>query len=212
MISTVDGLRVLVVADDPLARAGLGALLADHPGCFVVGQVGREADLPDMIEVYRPDVLVWDLGWDPTLHLERLADLQEAHPPVVALIPDSTHAAGARAAGVRGLLLRDSNISGLVATLQAVAQGLVVFEPELVAAAMPSSDQTPKELIGVLTPREHEILQLVAEGLPNKSIASSLMISEHTVKFHINSILGKLDAQSRTEAVTRATRLGLILL
>jgi len=63
-----------------------------------------------------------------------------------------------------------------------------------------------------LTPREQEVLQLLAEGLPNKAIASQLSISEHTVKFHVNAIMGKLGAQSRTEAVTRATRAGLILL
>jgi DNA-binding NarL/FixJ family response regulator len=63
-----------------------------------------------------------------------------------------------------------------------------------------------------LTPREQEVLQLLAEGLPNKTIADSLHISEHTVKFHVNAILSKLGAQSRTEAVVRATRLGLLLL
>ena len=66
--------------------------------------------------------------------------------------------------------------------------------------------------MGELTPREHEVLGLVAEGLPNKSIADHLSISEHTVRFHVNSIMSKLGAQSRTEAVTRATRLGLLLL
>jgi DNA-binding NarL/FixJ family response regulator len=64
----------------------------------------------------------------------------------------------------------------------------------------------------VLTPREQEVLQLLAEGLPNKTIADRLYISEHTVKFHVNAILSKLGAQSRTEAVVRATRLGLLLL
>lgn len=205
-------MRVLIVADDPLARAGLAALLADQPGCAVVGQVAGEADLPDALDVHRPDVTLWDLGWDPTSSLERLADLADAGPPIVALLPDEAHATGARTAGARGLLLRDTGADPLVAALMAVAQGLVVLEPSLAAAMLAAGDQAPAPLIEELTPRELEVLQLLAEGLPNKAIARRLDISQHTVKFHVNAILGKLGAQSRTEAVVRATRMGLILL
>jgi len=205
-------LRVLVVADDPLARAGLAALLVSQPGCTVAAQVSGEADPIAMLELYNPDVVVWDLGWDPALALERLADLREAGPPVVALLPDGTYAAEARTSGAIGLLLRDSGAPGLVAALMAVARGLVVLDPELAAAAPPAGDRMPAPTIGDLTPREMEVLRLLAEGLTNKSIAHRLEISEHTVKFHVNAIMGKLGAQSRTEAVTRATRLGLILL
>ena len=207
-----NGLRVLVVADDPLARGGLAALLTDHPGCTVVGQVAGEGDLSAVLGIYRPEVVAWDLGWNPTLALQHLSDLREAQVPVVALLPDETHAADAWTAGARGLLLRDSDAASLILTLNTVAQGLVVLDPELAAALSPVRDRAPAPLIGELTPREHEVLRLLAEGLPNKSIAHKLGISEHTVKFHVNAILGKLDAQSRTEAVTRATRLGLILL
>ena len=73
------------------------------------------------------------------------------------------------------------------------------------APAAPGSDSAP-----LLTPREHDVLRLLAEGLPNKGVASRLEVSEHTVKFHVNSIMGKLNAQSRTEAVILATRLGLL--
>jgi two-component system nitrate/nitrite response regulator NarL len=208
----VNDLRVLIVADDPLARAGLAALLADQPGCVVVGQVAGEADLPAALDVHRPDVALWDLGWDPTSSLERLADLAEAGPPIVALLPDESHAADARTAGASGLLLRDTGADPLVAALMAAAQGLLVLEPSLAAAMPAAGDQAPTPLIEELTPRELEVLQLLAEGLPNKAIARRLDISEHTVKFHVNAILGKLGAQSRTEAVVRATRVGLILL
>ena len=122
------------------------------------------------------------------------------------------HAASIWAAGARGLLLRTSSPAGLAAALTAVAQGLAVLDPELTAAVSPVRDSAPPPLNVDLTPREQEVLQLLAEGLPNKAIADKLGISEHTAKFHINSILGKLSARSRTEAVTRATRLGLIVL
>jgi len=202
---------VLVVADDPLARAGLATLLAGQPGCSVVGQVAGDVDLVATRQVYRPDVLVWDLGWgDPTQSLERLAGLHDV--PVVALVSDEAHAADAWAAGARGLLRREADVESLVAALRSVAQGLVSFDPVLAAALIPPQDQAPTPLAEELTPRELEVLRLLAQGLPNKAIAQRLEISEHTVKFHVNAILGKLGVQSRTEAVVHATRLGLILL
>ena len=201
---------MLVVADDPLARAGLATLLAGQPGCSVVGQAAGDVDLA-AVKVYRPDVLVWDLGWgDITQSLERLAGLHDV--PVVGLVPDEAHAADAWAAGARGLLRREADAESLAAALRSVALGLASLDPALATALIPSQDQAPAPLAEELTPRELEVLRLVAQGLPNKAIAQRLEISEHTVKFHVNAILGKLGVQSRTEAVVHATRLGLILL
>jgi DNA-binding NarL/FixJ family response regulator len=212
--------RVLIVADDPLARAGLAALLAAQPGCVVVGQVGEEAHLPAARQVYRPDVVLWDVGWDrapststpAVAGLEHLEELAEAGLPAVVLLADEAQAAEARLAGARGLFLRDTGAERLAAALAAVAQGLVVLDPSLAASLLASRDPSSSTLVEDLTPREQEVLRLLAEGLPNKAIALRLGISEHTVKFHVNAVLGKLGAQSRTEAVVRATRLGLILL
>jgi DNA-binding NarL/FixJ family response regulator len=208
---TRDVLRILIVADDPLARAGLATLLADQPGWSVVGRIALDADLPASLEAYSPDVAVWDLGWNPALAMERLA-VTRGTLPSVALLPDETYAADAWAAGAQGLLLRDADVERQAAAVTAVAQGLTAFDPALVAALVPIREQAPLPPPEALTPRELEVLRLLAEGLSNKAIARRLEISEHTVKFHTNAILGKLGAQSRTEAVVRATRLGLILL
>lgn len=208
--SPFNELRILIVADDVLARAGLAALVVDWPGCTVAGQTSGEGDLWDELEVYRPDLLLWDLGWEPTRALERLTDLQGFSAPMVVLLPGEAYAAEAWTAGARGILLRNVEVSSLLAALRAVAQGLAVLDPQLAATALLARDRSPTPLVGQLTPRELEVLRLLAEGLPNKSIAQRLGISEHTVKFHVNAILTKLDAQSRTEAVSRATRLGLI--
>ncbi len=205
-------LRVLIIASDPLTRAGLAALLADQAGYNVNGQISEDTDLDMALDVYRPDVVVWDLGWTPAPALERLADLEEDAPPVVALLPDEATAAEAWAAGARGLLPRDVALESLVAALAAVVQGLVVLAPGLAGALQPSGELAPAPLAEELTPRERQVLHLLAEGLSNKAIAYQLDISEHTVKFHVNAIMGKLDAQSRTEAAMRAARLGLILL
>lgn len=208
----MDDLRVLIIADDPLARAGLAALLSDQAGCTVVGQVAGDSDLPANLEAFRPDVLLWDLGWDTTVTLESLADLPEGSPPLVALLPDDTHTTETWTAGALGLLLRNADAASLVAALRAVASGVMAVDPQLVAAMVSARGIPPSPTAEGLTPRELEVLHLMAEGLPNKSIALRLGISDHTVKFHVNAILGKLGAQSRTEAVMQATRLGLILL
>ncbi len=207
----MNGLRVLVIASDQLARAGLAALLSQQPGTLTIDQAGADEGLQTALEAYRPDVVLWDLGWSPSIELERIAQLPEHAPPVLALIPDESHAAETWGAGVGGLLLRDVDAGLLLPALAAAAQGLVVLDPALAGAA-PTARALPTGPMPELTQRELQVLRLLAEGLPNKTIAARLGISEHTVKFHVNSILGKLGAQSRTEAVTRATRLGLILL
>ena len=211
MPQLVNPLRVLIVADDHLSRAGLAAMLAQQSGVEVVGQASEDDDIDSALEVYGPDVLAWDLGWNATRSLARLSELPDTAPPVMALLADDSIAAQVRAAGAIGLMLRDSNIENLVAALAATARGLVVSEPSLTLPISPLPTSTSGPL-PQLTPRESEALRLLAEGLPNKAIADRLGISEHTVKFHVNSLMGKLGAQSRTEAVTRATRLGLLLL
>lgn len=211
-------LRILIVADNLLARAGLAALLAEGSSISIVGQVAGGNTLADDIDVYRPDVLIWDFGWEPGAAQERFADLidesGESLLPVLALLPDEDHAAEVAALfaadATGGLLLREADPGQLVAALHAIAEGLLVFDPLL--AVVPVTDSTPEPPAENLTKRELEVLQLLAEGLANKMIAQRLAISDHTVKFHVNAIMTKLNAQSRTEAVVRATRLGLIML
>jgi two-component system, NarL family, nitrate/nitrite response regulator NarL len=212
----ISEVRTLVVADSPLARTGLIALL-DGIGITVVGSVNEAADLLDTIEVYRPDVVIWDMGWQPLAALDRIADLRGVA-PLVSLSADHGTAIDAApallGAGVRGLLLQSESSEALCAALHAVAQGLMVVDP-VIAAAMytgGTADSGDRAMVESLTGREMEVVRLIAEGLPNKTIARQLKISEHTVKFHVNAILTKLGAQSRTEAVVRATRLGLITL
>jgi two-component system nitrate/nitrite response regulator NarL len=198
----MDEMRVLIVADDPLARGGLAALLGE--ACAIVGQVAPE---PELLAVYSPDVLLWDLGWEPTFSPETLDALVESDMPIVALLPDEAFAAEIWTAGVRGILPRDASQDRLVAALNAVVRGLAVLDP---AVTELSELVHPAAVTSELTLREEEVLALMAEGATNRAIAQELTISEHTVKFHINAILSKLHAQSRTEAVVQAIRLGLI--
>lgn len=205
-------LRVVVVADDHLAGAGLAAMIAGQPGYRLAGQVSTEAYVSTGPEVFGADVAVWDLGWDAAAALERLEASEDTGPPAVALLPDDTAAGTAWAAGARALLLRDVAADRLLGAIVAAAQGLAVIDPALEGAVVPGRGLRLEAAAAELTARELQVLDLIARGLPNKTIALELSISEHTVKFHINSILGKLGAQSRTDAVVRATRMGLITL
>ncbi len=205
----VDAPRVLIVADDPLTRAGLSALLsAQLP---VTGQVAS-ADLAASISVYAPDVIVWEMGWLAVNAIERLAGLDDLTVPVVALLTDESNAIEAWTAGARGLFLRSTRIESVIGALEAITHGLVVIDPALAGSLFARRERTFDPLIEDLTARESEVLQTLAQGLPNKVIAQRLSISESTVKFHVNAIMSKLGAQSRTDAVVRATRQGLIIL
>ena len=210
MLATMDDLlRLIVLATDPLARAGLAALLANLPDCRVVlqGSATLLADAADG-ELDPADVVVWDIGWDaPPERDDRLGHRL----PVLALAPDDDAAAAAWALGARGVIGRAADEEQLLAAVRATAAGLHVFAPALAGALRAESAETPAAAVD-LTPRESQVLALLAEGLTNKAIALRLTISDHTVKFHVNAILSKLNAQSRTDAVVRATRQGLISL
>ncbi len=216
----MNSVQIFVIADNLLARAGLAAVLAagsDSPEQQVVGQSAADSALAPQLRSSDPDLLVWDFGWNTTAMLERLSSIvEEFNLPALALVPDDETAAAVWAAlgetPARGLLRRDTEADALYTALAAVAQGLVVLDPlyaEALLSVPPVSELPPAQ---ALTPRESEVLQLLAEGLANKTIAAQLGISENTVKFHVNAILSKLNAQSRTEAVVRATRLGWVIL
>jgi DNA-binding NarL/FixJ family response regulator len=216
MLTTMAEVRLLVIAADPLARAGLVTLLDQQPELEIAGQVSGGESLADELHIFQPEVLLIDLGWEPEEGLNTLEalalDAEDDDLGVVALAPDEESATAAWSAGARGLLPRTTSPERLVTAIQAVAQGLAVIEPQLLAFGWPAAASDEPVLAEALTTRELEVLQLLAEGLANKAIALRLDISEHTVKFHVNAIMSKLGAQSRTAAVVRATRLGLIML
>lgn len=200
--------RVLLVSPDSHRRAGLASLLG-------VGRVAAAIEPGEAAAWLEseppPDVILWDLGWGAQDVPPELGNLQETRIPVVVLVEDPGLAAEVRHTGGTSVLGRSAEPDVLAAALQAAATGLIVVDP--LFDSMPQMERavaggTPEPL----TPRETEVLQWLAEGLANKEIALRLGIRETTVKFHVNSILAKLGAQSRTEAVTRAARLGLILL
>jgi DNA-binding NarL/FixJ family response regulator len=186
----VTTLRVVLAGRDPLVRAGLLTVLASF-------------DDLDVTEEGRADAILIDL---------RDADeLPRGGTPVLVLAGDREVAADALARGARGALLRSAPPQRIRAALHAIADGLVVIDDEIADGVLPQA-RAAVELIEPLTAREREVLHLLASGLTNKEIASRLGISDHTVKFHVNGILGKLGVDSRTEAVVHAARLGIVSL
>ncbi len=209
-----ENIQVLILADGLLARAGLAALLDTVEACDVIGQSSFVQAL-DTVYEYQPDVLLVDLGWRAQSDYDDLQQVMSAGLPVVALLQDAEDAASVlrilSAASAFSLLLSDTEPTALSLALQAVNNGLVVIDPMLVGD-LAASEGEADPLLDALTERENEVLQLLTQGMTNKAIAHQLGITDHTVKFHVNAIMTKLNAQSRTEAVVRAVRAGMILL
>lgn len=132
--------------------------------------------------------------------------------PTVVLLPPETAVSRPTHSEPFALLPRSAHADQIAAAVTAMMQGLIVTTPHFVDTILPTAANTPETAVPDLTPRETEVLALLAEGHTNKAIAQKLYISDHTVKFHVNAIMGKLNAQSRTDAVVRATRLGLLTL
>jgi DNA-binding NarL/FixJ family response regulator len=197
-------LRLLIVGEDALARAGLRAL-AEAAGLHVTADV-PPAELEDGGDD-EADAAAWDIGVSGVL--DRLRTLSERI-PVVAVLGGEEQAGEALTAGARGVLLRDRVEDRLLPALAAATAGLVTLDEGLAESLL--RPRSAFLLAEPLTPREVEVLQLLVEGLTNRRIGERLGISEHTAKFHVNAILGKLGAQSRSEAVAQAARLGLVLL
>jgi DNA-binding NarL/FixJ family response regulator len=207
---------VLIAATSAVTRAGLAALLAVDKRLHVVAGA---ADLPlvEQIEMVRPDVLLIDLGAERGAG--RLQDLGVVSLPGMVILTDDARRTldlEALRQGGRAVLPRDASASEIIAAIESAATGLVAIHPDSLEALQPAAlgGERAAEAAAqqTLTARETEVLAMIADGLGNKIIAARLGISTHTVKFHIASIFAKLDAGSRTEAVTIGIRQGLLMI
>ena len=233
-------IRVLVAGDSALVRAGLEAVVRRAGKTLALA--GSTAALATVVRDagdYEPDVVLLSLGPADEERLDLISSLAGrtgpggragsepgSSAPAVVVLVEGDEAALARdalRAGARAVLPGDATAEEIVAAVVAASTGLVALRPEAVEPLiagprrdLPSRLPRPGSADGfgeeALTPRELEVFALLAEGLGNKEIAGRLRISEHTVKFHVASILGKLGAGSRTEAVALGVRRGLIML
>jgi len=209
-------IRVLIKASSRLARAGLESLLNSHPALRLVEDLAENARGVESESA--PDVLLVEANTLADPAAREAIDWAGEGGSVVLLVrnPALEPVAEALRSGVKAVLPSIMDEAEIVAAIEAAAAGLVVLDAagveRFLNAPGPASRGSSEALVEPLTRREVEVLQLVAAGLGNKEVATRLKISEHTVKFHVASLLGKLGAASRTEAVTLGIRHGLILI
>lgn len=213
---------VLVVATDLIVRAGLESILRASPDLSVVSIASDTDTLATLVADRSPDVVLIELGlqYDEPVS-EKLVTLGVVAPAsaivILADAPPGDWTTEVLRLGVRAVLPRRATAEEILHTVVAAAAGLVVLHPEVLDALLPILPSATQPVgdadpVQALTPREIEVLGMLAQGLGNKAIARRLTISEHTVKFHVSSIFTKLNASSRTEAVTLGARQGLIML
>jgi len=205
------GVSVLIFAQSTERRLALRAMLSQEPDISLIDV--SVSDLNGARRQARPGVVVVDLDGDLATSVETLSESGAA---VVLLAdnPETNWIAQLLASRPSAVLRRNCSQRQLAAAVQAASAGLIVLEPDTMQGLL----RPPLDTIELepgdeeLTPRETEVLRMMTAGLSNREIASTLGISEHTVKFHIASIFGKLGTSSRTEAVTEGIRRGLVLL
>jgi DNA-binding NarL/FixJ family response regulator len=210
-------IRILVVDDHPVVRQGLRAFLDTREGMEVVGEAGDgEAGVAEVARL-RPDVILMDLLMPGMDGLTAIGRIRATDPAARILVLTSFSSADqvvpAVRAGAAGYLLKDAAPEEVEAAVRAVHRGEARLDPQVTATVMAEVAQPaagPDEAaLATLTPREREVLALLAGGLTNAQLARELFLSEKTVKTHVSSILAKLRLADRTQAALFAARLGL---
>jgi DNA-binding NarL/FixJ family response regulator len=201
-------MRVLVIARRPLTRAGLKGLLMESSL-----DLSGEVSSIEQASLYPSDVLLAELPDELNDEWLQAVESLASSQTYLVILGDPTQLQLKQMieAGVRGVLSSTSTPLETSAALQGAAKGLLVLDPK-VTSLLFAPQETQSEETGDFTEREREVLEFLGRGWPNRMIANQLRISEHTVKFHVASLLQKLGASSRTEAVSRAVRKGFIAL
>lgn len=204
-------MTIIVVAESAVVSARVEAMLRGDPAVRVV--VANPGELTTLAAEHDTPILILAMSAQAAARtLDTLGSARRI-PPVILLTsaPRAAWTAHARRGGVRAVLRRDATAAELSAAIAATRAGLLVLHPDAVSAP-PAAAALPPGETTTLTPRELEILEMMAEGMSNRTIAARLKISRHTVKFHVASILTKLAARTRTEAVTTGVRQGFLSL
>jgi two-component system NarL family response regulator len=205
---TASSIRILLVDDHPVVRAGLASMLSTIPGLAVCGAASTAEEALQLIDSEQPDVLLLDLRMPGMNGIELLKVIRaKPFPPksvVLTSYESDEEIYRAIEAGAQGYLLKSTPQAEIVGAIQAVHAGRHYIPPRIAARL------AERMVRSALTQRELEILEMVVRGLTNKQIGNALQISENTARNHINSIIRKLDVSGRTEAATAAIQQGLV--
>jgi DNA-binding NarL/FixJ family response regulator len=206
-------IRILVADDHPVVRQGLIAILGTQPDFEVVGEARTGAETIQQINILHPDVVLLDLEMPDMDGVETLQHLWQAGLGVRVIVftafDTDERIVSAVKAGAQGYLLKGAPRDEIFAAIRVVSQGGSLLQ-SVVASKLLQHMSGQAGLPEPLTDREMDVLRQVVQGRTNKEIAADLVITERTVKFHVSSILGKLGASNRTEAVTIAVQQGLV--
>jgi DNA-binding NarL/FixJ family response regulator len=212
--------RVLLVDDDDLMRAGLKAVLSSDARVEVVGEAGSGRAAVERVRTLHPDLVLMDVRMPDLDGIAATREVIAASPEVKVVIlttfEQDDYIFGALNAGASGFLLKRSGPEELLAAIQTVAAGDSLLSPSVTRtvidrmARQPTPEIGPSRLLDTLTPREREVLVLLARGLSNSEVAAELVIEESTVKTHVKRILMKLRLRDRIQAVVFAYESGLI--
>lgn len=214
---STDTLRILVVDDHPVFRMGLVALLSSLDGLEVVGEADSIAGAVTAVDTHAPDVVLMDLHLGDESGVEATREVVARRPGlgvlVVTMVDDEDTVFAAMRAGARGYLLKGAGPVEIERAIRAVAAGEVLLAPAVAARALPllvgGGRRSPASPFPSLTDREHEVLELVAQGLDNVRIAKRLGLSDKTVRNHLSNILTKLGVADRAAAIAKARDAGL---
>lgn len=213
---------VLIADDQALVRAGFRAILEEQPGIRVVGEAGDGRDAIDLVRRRHPDVVLMDIQMPDIDGLEAarriLAEADAQHPVAILMLTTfdlNEYVYDALRAGASGFLLKDVLPEQLIAAVRVVAGGDALIAPAITKRlieqfARAAPPRIPPAALQELTPRELEILILVARGMSNGEIADELVLSQATVKTHVKRVLAKLDLRDRVQAVVLAYEAGLV--
>ncbi len=208
-------IRILVADDHPMLREGLVAVLSTQPDFDVVGEAAEGEEVVQLAGRLEPDVILLDLEMpnvDGVTALERLKENgAKARTVVFTAYDTDERIVGALRAGAKGYLLKGASRQEIFEAIRTVHSGGSLLGSDVTTTLLRHVEQNEGG-VDALTPRELEVLRLVAEGLSNREAATRLFVTERTVKFHVSSLLHKLGAGNRTEAVRVAVRRGLIQL
>jgi DNA-binding NarL/FixJ family response regulator len=202
--------RVVLADDHPVVRSGIRAELDGAEGIEVVGEASSGEEALRLVEELRPDVLVLDVVMPEMDGVEVAHLLRERHPDLrilaLSAYDDNAYVFGLLSAGAAGYVLKEEALDTIVEAIRAASRGEMWLSKRV-------EEKVVRRAIGEevsLTERELEVLRLMAEGFSNRQIATELSITERTVRFHVENILGKLGVESRTEAVVEGIKRGLV--